>query len=489
MNQTFTNEEDAIFAPLPPFFRAADRLRLEGYINALINERMSLSILSTHEAILDHYLNLLLARLRQAAPELALEVYFPASSEALLARFNEALSNSSIQEAMAGKVVTASPKIWIVHDASSLPDHEIQLLARLVQNFPGANIRVILLMTVASKKQNLLNSFGRRILCWDVEPPTTEQAEIMMQQATIDGKESAVRSLLKKIHVPKSSTIEKLLPPTPASVVREQPELIEEEHEKPAKINRPKRLRLFFITAFILCFSLISVAAFHSSSLETYISVDYLKDLLAGKIVINKSIKSSIPVSAVEQSLAPKLPAGASSVAINTVTVAPVIVAAPVIKEPTLPVADVPREKTEAVHSLASDLKLEKTVIPAQEAIASEIPTPDLQIGQAWVKKMPRGTFLVQHVALPTIQDALFWIQKHPNLKNSRVVATYLPNQKATQYSIVSGPFPSLFDATTFSESAGIPKDPMIRSARFMKEQFSPEQADADAKKRKENKR
>ena len=490
MNQTFTNEEDAIFAPLPPFFRAADRLRLEGYINALINERMSLSILSTHEAILDHYLNLLLARLRQAAPELALEVYFPASSEALLARFNEALSNSSIQEAMAGKVGTASPKIWIVHDASSLPDHEIQLLARLVQNFPGANIRVILLMTVASKKQNLLNSFGRRILCWDVEPPTPEQAEIMMQQATIDGKESAVRILLKKLHVPKSSTIEKLLPPTPASVTREQSELIEEESpEQPLKINRPKRLRLFFITAFILCFSLISVAAFHSSSLEKYISVDYLKDLLAGKIVNNKNIKSGIPVSTVEQPSAPKLPAGASSAAITTVVVAPVIVAAPLIKEPTLPVADAPREKTDSVHSAAPDLKLEKTVIPTQEPIASEIPTPDLQIGQAWVKKMPRGTFLVQHVALPTIQDALFWIQKHPNLKNSRVVATYLPNQKATQYSIVSGPFPSLFDATTFAESAGIPKDPMIRSARFMKEQFSPEQADADAKKRKENKR
>ena len=489
MKQTSTNEEDAIFAPLPPFFRAADRLRLEGYINALINERMSLSILSTHEAILDHYLNLLLARLRQAAPELALEVYFPASSEALLARFNEALSKSSIQEAMAGKVGTAPPKIWIVHDASSLPDHEIQLLARLVQNFPGANIRVILLMTVASKKQNLLNSFGRRILCWDVEPPTPEQAELMMQQATVDGKESAVRSLLKKIHMPKSITIDNVLAPTPASVIREQPELIEDEDlEKHSKVNRPKRLRIFYITVFIFFSSLLSVAAFQSSSLEFYISADYLKNLLAGKIVIN-NMKNIIPVPNLVQPLTPKPPASASSMAMTAQPDAPAIVASPVIKEPTLPLAEVQREKSDAVQSAAPDLKLEKTMVPVPEPIAAEIPTPDLQIGQAWVKKMPRGTFLVQHVALPTIQDALLWIQKHPNLKNSRVVATYLPNQKATQYSIVSGPFPSLIDATTFAESPGIPKDPMIRSARFMKEQFSPEQADADAKKRKESKR
>lgn len=488
MNQTFTNEEDAIFAPLPPFFRAADRLRLEGYINALINEKMSLSILSTHEAILDHYLNLLLARLRQAAPELALEVYFPASSEALLARFNEALSNSSIQEAMAGKVVTASPKIWIVHDASSLPDHEIQLLARLVQNFPGANIRVILLMTVASKKQNLLNSFGRRILCWDVEPPTNEQAELMMQQATIDGKESAVRSLLQKIQVPKSSVVEKV--PLPASVIRELPELnVDEELVQPLRVNRPKRLRLFLITTFVLCFSLLSVAAFQSSTLESYISEDYLRDLLAGKISINTNIKNIISVPVVVPPIAPKLPASEPLISTTPISDAPVTVEPPVIKEPTLSVVEVKRENTEPVQLASQDLKQEKVAVPVKEINSVEIPTPDLQIGQAWVKKMPRGTFLVQHVALPTIQDALLWIQKHPNLKNSRVVATYLPNQKTTQYSIVSGPFPSLFDATTFSESAGIPKDPMIRSARFMKEQFSPELADADAKKRKESRR
>ena len=141
------------------------------------------------------------------------------------------------------------------------------------------------------------------------------------------------------------------------------------------------------------------------------------------------------------------------------------------------------------MEGLNPEIKAVRTVSAVKEIITQEIPPPDLQIGQAWVKKMPRGTFLVQHVALPSVQDALLWVQKHPNLKNARVVATYLPNQKATQYSIVSGPFTSLLDATTFAESGGIPKDPMIRSARFMKEQFSPEQADADSKKRKESKR
>ena len=458
MNQTSLNDDDAIFASLPPFFRAADRVRLEGYISALTKEGMSLSILSTHEAILDHYLKLLLARLRQAAPELALEVYFPASSEALLARFNEVLSESSIQEAMAGSGTLVSPKIWIVHDASALPDHEVQLLARLVQNFPGANIRVILLMTVASQKQKLLTSFGRRILCWDVEPPTAEQAELMLQQANADGREFAVRSLLKKIQIPDQiePVMKRSLP------VFEKPDFVSDEVvlEPILKVSKPKRLRLFLITVFVLCLSLFAVLSFQISSVSAYFSANNINSWLSNKSVTTE-VKSKQASPAIELTvISPQLPVS------ETLTVIPVTT--PVIAE---------------VAPL--EILKNKEVIE----VTQEIPAPDLQIGQAWVKKMPRGTFLVQHVALPSVPEALLWVQKHPKLKNARVVATYLPNQKATQYSIVSGPFTSLLDATTFAESGGIPKDPMIRSARFMKEQFSPEQADADAKKRKENKR
>lgn len=488
MTTTFLNDDDAIFASLPPFFRAADRLRLEGYISALTNEGMSLSIVSTHEAILDHYLNLLLARLRQTSPELVLEVYFPASSEALLARFNEALSTSSIQEAMAGNGKLAAPKIWIVHDASALPDHEIQLLARLVQNFPGANIRVILLMTVASQKQKLLNSFGRRILSWDVEPPTPEQAELMIQQASSDGREFAARSLLKKIYNPDTKVAEKVRPPP--VLINPEVQLEKIEDEPPSKTNPPKRLRLFFITLSVLGLSILSVLAFQRSALDSYFSVNHLKDLLVGKSILSQSNSRVASPVTLPSVAAPQLPVS-DSLAIAPSASTPFVtpVTTPTVAE-TIPIVEAKNKETiNAVSAVITEPKLVKITPPAKEIIPVEIPQPDLQIGQAWVKKMPRGTFLVQHVALPSVQEALIWVQKHPNLKNARVVATYLPNQKATQYSIVSGPFASLVDATAFAESPGLPRDPMIRSARFMKEQFSPEQADADAKKRKESKR
>ena len=52
------------------FFRVSDRLRLEGYVAGLIQSGMSLSMVSTQDAILDHYGKLLVARLREAAPEI-----------------------------------------------------------------------------------------------------------------------------------------------------------------------------------------------------------------------------------------------------------------------------------------------------------------------------------------------------------------------------------------------------------------------------------
>ncbi|MEY4235885.1 MAG: hypothetical protein RLZZ454_1143, partial [Pseudomonadota bacterium] len=191
---------DSGLTDLPPlFFRNADRLRLEGCVAALVQDGMSLAMVSSNDALLDHYGKLLVARLRDTAPQITLEVYFPASAEALLARFNDVLVSTSVDSARDATARVANPKIWIVHDASALPDHEIQLLARLVQNFPGANIRVVMLLTTASKKQQLLSAFGRRILNWEIEPPTQEQKDAMLDMGRTQGREGLVSALLQKI--------------------------------------------------------------------------------------------------------------------------------------------------------------------------------------------------------------------------------------------------------------------------------------------------
>jgi hypothetical protein len=187
-----TNAEDFVF-------RTADRMRIDGCTNAIAREGLSLSLQCEHEALLDHYANLLLKRLRQQAPEHHIEVYFPTNTDALLARFNDALARQSVQQATRTPTGVSPAQIWVVHDAQALPDAEIQLLARLIQNFPGANIRAILLMKGPADGLNNLSSFGRKILRWEIEAPNEEQAQATLDIARAEGRLQPVQQLLRRI--------------------------------------------------------------------------------------------------------------------------------------------------------------------------------------------------------------------------------------------------------------------------------------------------
>ena len=121
--------------------------------------------------------------------------------------------------------------------------------------------------------------------------------------------------------------------------------------------------------------------------------------------------------------------------------------------------------------------------------VSDSTPIAQTQAGQDWVRQMPAGTFLVQHTIFPTYAEANSWLQAHPALRRARIVANYLPNLPTLQYSVVSGPFSSLGDASAYADSPGVPKDPQIRSARFMKEQFSQDNMVGANPRRAENKR
>ena len=458
-----TEEGNSSSSPL--FFRAVDRLRLEGYVLALTQEGMSLSMVSTHEAILDHYGKILVSRLRQAAPEVAIEIYFPASSEALLARFNEVLVNSSIQEAMNGEVSLATPRIWIVHDASALPDHEVELLARLVQNFPAANIRVVLLMTAASQKTNLLSSFGRSILCWDVEPPTSVQVEIMLAQARTEGREAAAKALLKKLAISPAEPAET----EPVVAVTLPPVAVSEDARPSAEISTSGGggWRWLLGGIALLLVSALSMTMFYVSSQGAARLHWNWQALLAGNNpMTNDVVAATIP--SVTASVA-AAPASAPSVAAS------------------MPVAAASAPATVASGAAkAIEPDVETVIEPAIEP-ATPVNRPfEMLIGQGWVQKMPRGTFLVQHIAVPTYQEAMLWLQRHPDFGSAQVVATYLPTQKLPHYVIVSGPFASLAEAKVFVGQRVMPKDSWVRSALSMKEQFTPTPAAGEAGKRKE---
>lgn len=181
------------------FFRLADRLRLEACVAALTQEGRSVALSSQHDAALDHYGKLLTERLRRACPQGQIETYFPASTEALVGQFNEVLASQTLREAMTEGVTLAPQRIWVIHDAGALAEHELALMARLVSHFPGANIRVVMLLGPTRRSRKAFESLGRRFVRWDVEAPTVEQAQAMLAQARVEGCERLVSQLLRHL--------------------------------------------------------------------------------------------------------------------------------------------------------------------------------------------------------------------------------------------------------------------------------------------------
>jgi len=482
MRSPLTSRSEEFDSRAPLLFRAADMLRLEGVVAAVTQDGMSLALVSRHEAILDHYGKILVERLRAVAPEIGIEIYFPASAEALLARFNAALGDYTVQQAMEANVPIAPPKIWIVHDAAALPDHEIQLLARLVQHFPGANIRVVMLLPQGSKKQKLLISFGRRILNWEIDPPTPEQADKMLAQAQVQGGEGAVRALLQKIAVPLSAPAQRtqdaqvqdepplfaptpVVPPEPVTVpaptVAAPPAV-----EAPAAPTKPKASRSWMPwilgIGVLLLVSAAAVATLHREAVVRWLGDARHTDPPPVAAAAPASSPSPSPVVAAAPVTSLTVTGGSSGAAV-VASAAPAPAPTPAAATP-LPERTAPSE--------------EIVIAPAQ-----------IRAGQSWVQQMPAGTFLVQHVIVPSFTEANQWMQTHSNLKRAHLVAFYLPNDSNTQYCVVSGPFESLAQAAAYVQNPNVPRGSQVRSARYMKEQFTPESANAYAEKRLENKR
>lgn len=180
------------------FFRPADVIRLEGGVAALLGQGQSLALSCSAPAALDHYADLLIRRLRQRAT-CPVETYFPASTSALVARFDEMLSAMTVQQAMESGAQLPPERIWLVHDAGALTAAELQLLTRLVGSFPGAGVRVVLLFGPGPSARKGFETLGRRFSRWEIELPTAAEADAMREHAAREGGTSIVAQLLEPL--------------------------------------------------------------------------------------------------------------------------------------------------------------------------------------------------------------------------------------------------------------------------------------------------
>lgn len=178
------------------FFRPQDRDAFQGVLRAFEQEGRIVAIVSASDGALDHYGRMLLRELRDSSV-LAVEVYFPTSTDWLLSRFNDLLAPLTVRQATSRNSVLA-PRILVINDAAVVPQPECQLLARLVNDFPGSNVRLVLMVHERAdvNVDALLEPFGKRTIRWDVTPPDDDEARSLVEAAQGLGREAEVRTVL-----------------------------------------------------------------------------------------------------------------------------------------------------------------------------------------------------------------------------------------------------------------------------------------------------
>ena len=154
-----------------------------------------MALVSDSDALLDHYGRMLAEELRASA-KVAVEIYSPDSTDALMDRFNRILASMSVSEALKAQGSTAPARLLLVYDGRATGVREMQLLARLLKDFPGANTRVALLLHTHAEAGKKIDAFGKRMVRWDVQPPSPEEAQALLTTATAQGQGQEAQALL-----------------------------------------------------------------------------------------------------------------------------------------------------------------------------------------------------------------------------------------------------------------------------------------------------
>ena len=150
-----------------------DRLRFEILLKSFTEGSINLAVMSDHDMVLDYYGSLFEERLR-AKGENHIEWCSSTNSEKLVQKFNEILSEITLDQALEKDKKHAPRRFLVFRDSVLMQDFELQLLARLVNGFPAGNISIILLINSAGNYQSKVEAFGKNLLKWEVETEAGE---------------------------------------------------------------------------------------------------------------------------------------------------------------------------------------------------------------------------------------------------------------------------------------------------------------------------
>ncbi len=445
------------------FFRVTDRLQMESCVSAVAQDGKSVVISSDSNELIDHYGAAFVRRIKQKLPQTQLEVFLPRDTEAMLERFNQLLNTLSLDVATKQRVGLAPEKVWVVHDANAMGGHEIQLLTRLIQQFPGAGISVILMFTEGTSQGDAIANQNKQFIAWSLERPSAEQKLAAIQQARKNGQEEAAVDFFNRLS---KSAVKKL--PASAGVAASA---------APAKAAPPPPRKIrqtsngMKVTAAIA--ALLSVSMGVAFWLNPEVGDQILAKVTDLVDVSGKANKKSDSTAAnqADEKQAP------GTVGADGKEVPP---GAPNLSQLEPKVELVPGPQPAA--SVPAPIAVTPPPVPPEpvKEVAAKVITelPDAAIkGRLWLKSLPTDAYVLEHQSFDTVKEARAFTKDKEWLVNARIAPVFTLGKDEARFAIMTGPFRTVDRAKNTISRLKLSSNVTITSVQVATNQSEPSKA------------
>jgi hypothetical protein len=496
-----------------------DRLRFEILLKSLTEGSINLAVMSDHDMVLDYYGSLFEERLRSKG-ESHIEWCSSTNSERLVQKFNEILSEITLDQALEKDKKHAPRRFLLFRDSILMQDFELQLLARLVNGFPAGNISVILLINSAGNYQSKVDAFGKNLVKWEVETEhgeakqkltdwvaTTPDPEPVQIEPTFHAEpptlSEEVVPVSKLLNIPTKTTwrvpgfgkkeepklepevlpaFVQPLPPSlestaaPAPAVAPTVDMSREPslHEAALPANdaelfkrQPRKSR----AGWVLLVLLISMSVFGWMYKDLVLQeMEALKKyLLRGTPAVPAPQEAASAAAAASAASAEALAAAelAASMADEAARVASEAQAAASAASAAASVIASTASDTVVAASAEEPVKKKTDKEPKTEAKAE--PGSD----EAWVEQLPANAYVVQLAAMDTQDDMRSFQRSNAVYTKARILRARQKDSNKRYYILVAGPFETKSQADAFMQSNPLLAKGWLRSSKSMKNQFS----------------
>ena len=434
------------------FFRVTDRLQMESCLSAVAQDGKSVVISSDSNELIDHYGAAFVRRIKQKLPQTQLEVFLPRDTEAMLERFNQLLNTLSLDVATKQRAGLAPEKVWVVHDADAMGGHEIQLLTRLIQQFPGAGISVILMFTEGTSQGDAIANQNKQFIAWSLERPSAEQKLAAIQQARKNGQEEAAVDFFNRLS---KSAVKKL--PASAGVAASAAAPAKAAPPPPRKTPQTSNgLKVSVAIAALLSVSM-GVAFWLNPEVGGQILAK-VTDLVNVSGKANQKSDSAAANQADEKPVPGTIGADGKEV------------------PPGAPNLSQLEPKVELVPEPSAVTPPPAPPEPVKEAAAKVITElPDAAIkGRLWLKSLPTDAYVLEHQSFDTVKEARAFTKDKEWLVNARIAPVFTLGKEEARFAIMTGPFRSVDRAKNTISRLKLSSNVTITSVQVATNQSEP---------------